>query len=366
MTPQKRRTAGANDFYALLKSPDIRNSEDAVKRRSRELNSAINKSPNPAAMKELSQTLKTRLNYANIKVQHGWNSIDEVEDALLTPKQQHVSQFSSPMSALGTPMGTPLQPPQFSPRPLSTFSTPYSTRRRGSMRLDDVANRGVSNTSPDKVNVGLLMASPVKNAKRSSLGPPAGHQTFQLPQLAQMSPMQQSQPQQLPPISTIMKPNEGLEQDAILSLMSMSSPVKYSHSQSSSISESSPSPTLGKATLATRRRSSHARGHSITNGLGMGMPVKHESSSAIVDDETEEEEVDEDSMLQPAFESGAGNFVRASADADSTDDEDTTVEAESFEALRRQSTAEEEHTGRDPFRETTFDERRRKMTTFKK
>lgn len=397
MTPQKRRNAGANDFYALLKSPEVRSTEDAVKRRSRELNSAINKSPSPQAMKELSQTLKTRLNYANIKVQHGWSSIDEVEDALLTPKQQQSSQFSTPMYGLSTP----LQPPQFSPRPLSNFSTPYSSRRRGSMRLDDIANKVLTNSSPDRIATGLLMASPLKNTKLHPITTP------------------QSSNQQLPPLSTIMKSNtdnnnnntnnnnnnnnnnnmnnndSNLEQDAILSLISLSSPVKYTHSQSSSMSESSPSPILSKPTLVQRRSSSFANGHLISNGIGMGVTNKPENTSAIIDDDetTEEEDFDEDEaenvhLLQPGFgsvySSAPPPFTTSSSivvDDETTDDEeDTTIEGKDFDSTNINTVGDTDDVNtsmnmnsidfltntKDPFRETTFDKQKRKMTTVRR
>ncbi|CDK29851.1 unnamed protein product [Kuraishia capsulata CBS 1993] len=109
MGSAKRRSA---DFYSLLKSPERigkQNWDAGVKRRSLELYNVINKSPdrvgfvfhdsakspkrqspyrvnkkNPAEIKEISETLKTKLNYAALKVQNGWGnkSLEELEKTI--------------------------------------------------------------------------------------------------------------------------------------------------------------------------------------------------------------------------------------------------------------------------------------------
>ncbi|GME84523.1 unnamed protein product [Ambrosiozyma monospora] len=127
----KRRST---DFYSLLKSPELNRynythvnpGSPDVKRRSMELNKIINKSPektpgsalglspstgfifhdtllsspkrvspyrvskkNDTEIKEISENLKTRLSYANLKIQHGWSSssITELEKKLQTEKK---------------------------------------------------------------------------------------------------------------------------------------------------------------------------------------------------------------------------------------------------------------------------------------
>lgn len=125
----------------------------------------------------------------------------------------------------------------------------------------------------------------------------------------------------------------------------------------------------------------------------MDMILQPGNTSAILDDEsTEEEDMDDEEevrMLQPAFGSGIPSlapppFIQRSSqeDTESTDEEeaDTTLDNDSFKATNvntAEGEADDVDTSmninsidflantKDPFRETTFDKQKRKMTTKK-
>ncbi|KAH3669492.1 hypothetical protein OGAPHI_001613 [Ogataea philodendri] len=237
-TPSKRRST---DFYSLLKSPDL-NRNDDLKRRSLELNKIINKSPdklnnyifhdnalkspkrqaaatfrvhkkNDTEIKEISENLKTRLNYANVKIQHGWSakSISELEKnleeeksrKLLTSKDKEQHQDFWNLKSDQLPTYT-----QPATSPSHKASAPSTPRRKTSrLKLDEVASKQGS----------------AESALYKALSP-------ERPKLKiDSAPI-------LPPINNHHRSasDSKLEQEAIMSLISLSSPVKYSGSQSPS------------------------------------------------------------------------------------------------------------------------------------
>lgn len=224
-TPQKRRST---DFYSLLKSPKIAGT-DGLKRRSMELNAIINvdgedevlsssvgSSPrrkNTVEIKRISENLRTRLNYANLKIQHGWSdkSVEELQKKLEDDKKHRVLTAEEKSKyddfwKLGGDELPKYEPPKTPKSPVSPRH-----RRRGSaastnsrFSLDEVANKGSA-----------------ERALYKALSP---RRTPQRPQVR---------------TTTSPSPENRLEHDAIVSLMSLSSPVKYSQSASPSPSHES-------------------------------------------------------------------------------------------------------------------------------
>lgn len=265
-TPGRRRGSVANnapDFYTLLKSPDVRMDDKGIKRSSLDLFGNSEKSPERVnreydsdhllksprrdvkEIKKISENLKTRLNYANFKVQHGLSrkSIDELEQSLDTiasgasavkPEPRNLEDFWN-LKADNLPGNTNsvggsllASPGRFaiSGRRRTSFNTPVN--------LDDIARRGVK-ASPDLINSDF---SPVKSIPISQSNSLA---STQIQSTLQSSPLQKHNTRTKDSLSINTKPDSNetkLEQDAIYSLISMSSPTKYT--AGSSISPSPP------------------------------------------------------------------------------------------------------------------------------
>ncbi|ODV84508.1 hypothetical protein CANARDRAFT_23912 [[Candida] arabinofermentans NRRL YB-2248] len=213
ITPSKRKST---DFYNLLKSPDIirSNNNDSnnteLKRRSIELNKIIHKSPelngnflfhdnlttsptrksasggasgnntfrvkkkkNEFEIKEISDNLKTRLNYANLKIQNGWNdtSINELEKKLSTKTEV-----------------------------TNTAIIPQPQQPKSRLKLDDLANLKGS-AEPE-----LIKALNVENT---------------------LNKLKNNKPKKLIINNSNNDNDNNLEQEAIMSLISLSSPIKY-------------------------------------------------------------------------------------------------------------------------------------------
>ncbi|GMM32313.1 hypothetical protein DAMA08_050580 [Martiniozyma asiatica (nom. inval.)] len=261
-TPKKRRAAA--DFYSLLKSPEV-NLSPGTKRPKPHPHAETS----PYNIPQLTNNLKTRLNYANIKVQHGWagKSINEVEQSLLSPPKQSYPQFSTPgprMYNANIDL-SPLPSPKFRRKSLPTIS------------LDDIAN---NRTSPLKST--SLQLAPL-------LQPP-------------QTPTQQQQ--RIPSLKLPNATTGELEQNAILSLMSLSSPVKHTPTPSPGHSpmmfkfppNSLSGPPKGHfrthSTHSNSTQSSETSSQGVLLGppLGLGLPiVKKEVAAETEDEETEEE-----------------------------------------------------------------------------
>ncbi|KAG7876222.1 hypothetical protein KL938_004612 [Ogataea parapolymorpha] len=245
-TPSKRRST---DFYSLLKSPDVNRNDVDLKRRSVELNKILNKSPerlnnyvfhdsllkspkrqpgsspfrvhkkNDNEIKEISENLKTRLNYANVKIQHGWSakSISELEKNLeeeksrkmLTPQDRKQQDNFWKMRTDQLP--TYNQPTMNAEHRIAAPSSPTShaipARRKASkLKLDELASK--QGSAESALYKALSPERPKLTIDSRSMLPPASHQRS--------------------------ASDSKLEQEAIMSLISLSSPVKYSGSQSPS------------------------------------------------------------------------------------------------------------------------------------
>ncbi|KAG7737034.1 hypothetical protein KL923_004172 [Ogataea haglerorum] len=245
-TPSKRR---GTDFYSLLKSPDVNRNDVDLKRRSVELNKIVNKSPeklnnyvfhdsllkspkrqpgsspfrvhkkNDNEIKEISENLKTRLNYANVKIQHGWSakSISELEKNLeeeklrkmLTPqdRKQQDNFWKMKTDQLPTYNQPSMNAELRTTIPTSPTSHATPARRKASkLKLDELASK--QGSAESALYKALSPERPKLTIDSRSMLPPASHQRS--------------------------ASDSKLEQEAIMSLISLSSPVKYSGSQSPS------------------------------------------------------------------------------------------------------------------------------------
>ncbi|KAH3659244.1 hypothetical protein OGATHE_006128 [Ogataea polymorpha] len=245
-TPSKRRST---DFYSLLKSPDVNRNDVDLKRRSVELNKILNKSPerlnnyvfhdsllkspkrqpgsspfrvhkkNDNEIKEISENLKTRLNYANVKIQHGWSakSISELEKNLeeeksrkmLTPEDRKQQDNFWNMKTDQLP--TYNQPKMNAEHRIAAPSSPTSyaipvRRKTSKLKLDELASK--QGSAESALYKALSPERPNLTIDSRSMLPPASHRRS--------------------------ASDSKLEQEAIMSLISLSSPVKYSGSQSPS------------------------------------------------------------------------------------------------------------------------------------
>ncbi|OUT23870.1 hypothetical protein CAS74_000244 [Pichia kudriavzevii] len=322
-TPHKDRTKQfpGTDFYTLLKSPEARLEDKKLKRTSTDLFSRSNEDQSPERkegdydsehllksprrdykeIRKLSENLRTRLNYANVKVQHGWSnkSIGELElpwkkSPLILSGNSNLEDFwklrsdrlpkSEDFNDRKLEMSQALlsSPGQFSHnRRRSSFNT--------SMRLDDIARRGVK--SPD-----LKHTSPLKNGKFK-----------------------------LTINSDCINSGEDLEKDAIFSLISLASPKRTSAPMLPSVSSSSSNgglPLLSNiansqtqrlppiSSMLPMQESSVSRRGSInsagnprnsfgaqlfgtTPGLGVGFKASLRSDDETDDETTEEETLEE-------------------------------------------------------------------------
>lgn len=272
-TPQRRN---GNDFYSLLKSPDVRIDDKNLKRRSVELfNVTSVKSPEQLhkeydgdhllksprrdykEIRKISENLRTRLNYANVKIQHGWSnkSIGELEHSLeeiaSNPRREKNLNINNSNNDTNKELEdfwnlkTDNLPSKHDNQNLSSLKqknllespskfTNTRHRRRSSLAaavsLDEIAKRGIRASPEQKHSSEFSNSSSISmqhnsSSKSSSLG-------------LQASPSKQKEKMKLT-ISTKNKNNgsKSLEQDAIISLISLSSPKKY---HSSSFSPSPP------------------------------------------------------------------------------------------------------------------------------
>lgn len=283
LTPQKRKGSMSNgnngnntDFYSLLKSPAVRTEDKKLKRRSMELFGITSGSKSPEQLprewdnehllksprrdykeiRKISENLRTRLNYANVKVQHGWSnkSIGELEHSLeeIATNPQRSAQLNSKnledfwnLRADNLPNKTDINNENSNPSLLASpgqFAQSPHRRRRSSfvanIRLDEVAKRG-SKGSPEMSSNSEFLPASMSNA--SSLAtvhsnPPtslSGLQTSPLRKDESSYASNKTKDEGKTKLSVSTKPSDTLEQDAIMSLISLSSPVKYSASGSS-------------------------------------------------------------------------------------------------------------------------------------
>lgn len=286
-TPQRKKNGSTNtDFYSILTSPEMRLENKKLKRRSIELFNIMNdKSPDKIhkeysnehllkspkrdhkEIKKISENLRTRLNYANVKVQHGWSkkNIKELEHSLeeIANNPQRSEQLNRTTSGNNRRLEdfwnlrTDNLPNKnntnndtlFNNNPSSAllaspgqFTSP--SRRRSSfassMKLDEVAKRGFKKTSPE-IKTSEVLSSNLLTPS-NSLGLPINIPT------GMASPLKQSLTGRGKlTLDTVGNYNETrtkksdnqLEQDAIFSLISLSSPNKYT-STGSSLSPSPP------------------------------------------------------------------------------------------------------------------------------
>jgi hypothetical protein len=306
LTPQRKKGSSNNantDFYSLLKSPDVRIDDKKLKRRSAEVFNITNtKSPEQLhrdydnehllksprrdykEIKKISENLKTRLNYANVKVQHGWSrkNIKELEHSLeeIATNPQRAEEINKTLTSNNSKglddfwnlktdnlpnTGEHINPNASSnsnvtPGLLASpgqFSSPVhvnnnSNRRRSSfvsgIKLDEVARRGFK-ASPELKSLELLPSvSGTSLAHSISNSSSVNNLQYGL----QASPLKHDKYTNKLSVNVSENRSSGnkLEQDAIMSLISLSSPVKYTPSGSSL----SPSPPqqLGSPTKATQ------------------------------------------------------------------------------------------------------------------
>ncbi|VEU22090.1 DEKNAAC103079 [Brettanomyces naardenensis] len=339
-TPKKRRST---DFYSLLKSPMLNNLQESpasVKRRSIELNKAIedrnfvfhdstgspllkspNRSPVPTSysrvarktepeIKKISDNLRTRLNYAKAKIQHGWSdkSITEVRKKLQEEKSSRLltdedknrydqfwrmqdDKLPEALESSSAPGGSTTELPetQGTPRSIGHRRNKSASSR---ISLDDIASRQ-KRGSADRA---LLQAlSPEVKVARGA---------FSSPRTSRVSGPQPPPPAPgaLAPLKTSPSPENRLEQDAIMSLMSLSSPVKYSASGSTSPtgSHADISPKNGPSnkllpptTLPPISPSLQRNSSSQSTYLPPPPPLAPPKFNTIDDDTTEDETEDE-------------------------------------------------------------------------
>lgn len=296
------------DFYALLKSPETRPSEDASRRTL--MASAVAKSPSAAAMRELSQTLKTRLAHASTRLQT-----------------------------------SPLPNPVFS-SPKSAYSSPYrgGNGRRGSFRLDDVASRSTTGAAtPDRVSLPLLTSmQQQQHPKPPVLRPVTNSLSINTNPFLDTS----NGPSATPAASDAGQ----LEQDAIISLVSMASPVKYSrsasHSQSSSISlserEKTP-PAVSKAALGTALGEETEEEDISDPDVRPTPRVHHHSHTSSIS-------LGQQQIQPPQLDTTLTDMTASETESEHEDDE-----ARDAAALAK-----------DKFRVTKFDQSKRRMKTYKR
>ena len=286
LTPQKRKgsnggsgnngnSSNNTDFYTLLKSPAVRTEDKKLKRHSMELfgitggakspelprewdNEHLLKSPRRdyKEIRKISENLRTRLNYANVKVQHGWSnkSIGELEHSLeeIATNPQRSAQLNSKnledfwnLRTDNLPNKTDINNENSIPSSLASpgqFAHSPHRRRRSSfvanIRLDEVAKRGSKgspelSSNPEFLPVSMSQAS---SAATAQLNPPTtlGElQTSPLRKPESSTKVSKDKEDGKVGLSVSTKPADTLEQDAIMSLISLSSPVKYTASGSS-------------------------------------------------------------------------------------------------------------------------------------
>ena len=305
-TPQRKKggsNSGAGpDFYSLFKSPEVKMEDKKLKRRSVELyNITDAKSPEQfhkeydtehllksprrdyKEIRKLSENLRTRLNYANVKVKHGWSkkSIGELEHSLeeiatnpqrssafnskptahpdskqlddfwslrtdnlptVTPSEKNtdapsLNGNSSFLSGLGSNTMSPIRQtnvPVLMDSP--GFGVVHHHRRKSSfassINLDDVAGRGIK-TSPDLIAASTSMVPNASTNSQLSL-PPMGLQSSPLKKYDHLRRSGSQSKKHLSLSTGNAQTSDKLEQDAIISLISLSSPGKYNASISPS------------------------------------------------------------------------------------------------------------------------------------
>ncbi|TID21198.1 hypothetical protein CANINC_003478 [Pichia inconspicua] len=398
-TPGRRRGSLANnapDFYTLLKSPEVRMDDKGIKRTSLDLFSNSDTSPQKISkeydsehllksprrdvkeIKKISENLKTRLNYANFKVQHGLSrkSIDELEQSLdsiatntstLKPEPKNLDDFwnlkadNLPGNANSSGRSLLASPSRF----------PISGRRRtsfnASVNLDDIAKRGVK-ASPDLTNSEFSNIKPVPLTQTSSLA------SLHVQSNLQSSPLQRANSRSKGTLSVDTKTDATetkLEQDAIYSLISMSSPTKYT-----AASSVSPSPPKQFAS-------------SINSNLKLPPPTSSTgnvtlpplSAPGVLGGSSTHENPMRNYVFPPPSQ-GLGMFtssnpiatntidskmdLKGKVDEDLTEDETTEEEVfvdESNDANSIHETNEPGHSGDHKFRTFKYDNRLKKSTT---
>ncbi|KAG0676861.1 blue light receptor [Pichia californica] len=335
-TPQRQRNNNNTDFYTLLKSPARSQNDNKLKRRSMELFGITNAYKSPEQLhkeydndhllkspkrdykeiRKISENLRTRLNYANIKVQHGWSnkSIGELEHSLeeiatnpqrsaqlnnnknledfwnlrtdnLPSKSDINTEVNSNNNSNNNSGSSLLASPGF-----SNYASPNRRRKSfvSNLRLDDVAKRN-SKTSPELQSNSEflsthstghgLQGSPIKkfgttlnNIAQSSANTIANNTNNNNNNNNNNDNNNNNNNNKFnnnisfennkTKLHVTTNTSDTLEQDAIMSLISLSSPVKYNGS--GSLSPSPPRHTSISGGSPTR--SNHSRLPSL-NGI---------------------------------------------------------------------------------------------------
>lgn len=475
-TPHRRKNSSTNantDFYSLLKSPEASRAEDrSLKRRSVELFSITNaKSPEQVhreydnehllksprrdykEIRKISENLRTRLNYANVKVQHGWSkkSIGELEHSLeeIASNPQRSEELNSAknlenfwhlradnlpknndVNGMNT-AGNEKDHPGLSSLLLSSpgFSSHANTSKRRSsfisnIRLDEVAKRGFK--SPETKSTGEFLQpqaqpgigsnAPSASVSSGSKSSPRKADSGGL-KLAVKTENNESSNTQRPTNHKKSSSDSKLEQDAIISLISLSSPVKYSAGSSLSPSP----PHIGSPTKSSQGKLPSLRGisnkrlpplpsklpntlpltapgvpsgdhggentlnryvlpsppqfdnqrfamtHPISNssynapiGLGMGIVVKPNTETSINRTPSSNSSIG-NSRLQPAFTQGEETDDESTEDEMIEDDEIVITDR----IIPMMSKHSNDNSNTHKFRTTSFDGVKRKMTSKK-
>ncbi|KAF4125498.1 Whi5 like [Geosmithia morbida] len=228
---------------------------------------------------DLSHDLRTRLSYAMVKVNNGWQShnLDQVEEL--------ASQAASPTSSASTTTRHSKRSSSVSPQ-LSGGSLAHAALSNGLAAARTVSNSPPASASslagrptlappaPIRPSAGLGATAPKSNARRNS------NPTYTPTLLSRSQSASNSTPgnhlhQRGPPENLLHSPHQNVrEQDAIESLLFMSSPnnsanVKHSFSPTTSPDPSSSQPAL------TRSAARHA-----LPGARKALPSQRPSASA--------------------------------------------------------------------------------------
>ncbi|SCU83407.1 LAMI_0C03092g1_1 [Lachancea mirantina] len=282
---------GGNDRITLPKSPSARSRLlPPVTPKSRSSEVFLSPSPklkSPGVTKdsekpirEISNNLKTRLNYAFVKLQHGWTdkSLVELEsefEKTAGQQPQEGKRLSQPSSLDAATAGGP------SKEELLSGSSNYSN---AFMKQDE--------DDSNSAHVALLNALSSPKRKRP---PSPGSSTFWANRSRHLAPISTSAPAK----DNSKNGGQPSEAEAIETLMSLASPKKKSHQEISTDFSLPAPPTLSKdldqPKMAYSSRSSSAS--SLQNTLSKPFLLSNESgqkASALLDVETDVEEQNDD------------------------------------------------------------------------
>ncbi|KAI8668005.1 hypothetical protein NCS55_00824400 [Fusarium keratoplasticum] len=230
-----------------------RDSQSPVKGHSRNPSAVSRTSATGGYIGELSAELKTRLSYAMIKVNHGWqsNSLEEVETLA-----SHAASPTSSTSTVHRRQGSSASPRiRLNPAPSSSAPLPYDSarQRRKSNSPPRSSLPKPTLAPPAAIQPSLNTNVPRSNPRRNS----NPHRTPTL--LSHSHTASPHTPAQLPTLQTgsrsrttgdpmLFSPHQNVrEQDAIESLLFMSSPGNSANLKHAFSPTGSPGPNLGAA-----------------------------------------------------------------------------------------------------------------------